>query len=356
MTGVFCLLILIICVSLFNIESKAPDNLGNATSRIVSYLGILVFALLVGLRYNPEVDPDFLNYWYVAQYGSEYHEYHRFEIFPRLIAYLVQHFHLPPSAWFIVMGAILAYFTLFAACRLRNRFMPYVFSGLVLLYLSFDMNVMRQGIAISVFLCAITYIGERNWKKFLLFMIIAFCFHKTSIIWSFSYFLTYINWERRPILYFGLVAILSALAFKFLDLIIPKLGVIFSILGRGQVSELSDLNLMIMEERGTGFGVILRYIRWFFLLCYIPKIAMDSHDRSLLCIYALFVMGVIMDTYSMYSIILSRVAIYPKISELLLYPYIFTCCRNSFVKVIMYIQVILMTYVLYNYLNSWNFV
>ena len=88
---------------------------------------------------------------------------------------------------------------------------------------------------------------------------------------------------------------------------------------------------------------------------YVPKIAKVNENHGLFCTYALFVMGVVMDLFSMHSIILARIAFYPKITELLLYPYLFSY-NNAFIKIIATLQVLFLTYVLYGYLDKWQFV
>ena len=356
MTGFLCLIVLIFTTALFRSAGKYSDTKGYALKMPQTILGVVVFSFLVGLRYNPVVDPDFLGYWGVAEYGSSFYEYDRIEILPRLLADVVHLFHWPPSAWFILMGGILAFFSLFAACRIRNRFMPIVFYGLMLLYLSFDMNVMRQGVAISVFLCAVTYIGERNWKKYLLFVALAYCFHKSSIIWSVSYFLTFLNWREKPLRYIVVIVLCSALAFKAFDYVLQNFGFVFTLLGKEQITNMADLDLMMMDKKGSGLGVIIRYIRWGVLLYFIPKIAKNSEDHGLFCIFILFVIGVVMDIFSMYSIILSRIAFYPQITELLLYPYVFIYKKSTLIKFIAIFQVLFLTYVLYGYLDKWQFV
>lgn len=354
--GFICLIILINSFLLIRIVSNSSNSKGYAITRPLAVCGMLLFSLLVGFRYNMGVDKDFINYWNVAQYGSDYHEYHRFEVIPKLFADIVHYLNMPASAWFILMGASLIYFTLFSACRISNRFMPYVFCGLLLIYLSFDMNVMRQGVALSIFLCAVTYIGEKNWKKFILFMILAFGFHKSSIIWSLSYLLAFLNWEKHSFKIFVFLAAGSALIFKALDYLIPYLSFIISALGQGEISTLSDMDLLMMDEKGSGIGVIIRYIRWGVLLYFIPKIAKKYNDNQLYCLYALFIMGVVFDVFSMYSIILSRIALYPQVTELLLYPYVLRSCKNALIKIIAFFQILFLTYVLYQYLDNWQFV
>lgn len=59
-------------------------------------------------------------------------------------------------------------------------------------FLTYDMGVIRQGIAISVTMYGIKYIKERNFKKFIFSTFVASMFHLTALIMIPLYF-----WEKR---------------------------------------------------------------------------------------------------------------------------------------------------------------
>ena len=155
--------------------------------------GMAVFSLWVGLRYNVKSDIDFEGYWNIVENGSSDFYYYHLEKIPKLCVDIVNNVGLPTSVWFIMMGAFLAFFTTFAARRFNGKYLFWLFLFFLLLYLTFDMNVIRQGVALSVMLCAFTYISERKWKRYLFFVFLAFCFHRSSIIWAPVYLLTYAN-------------------------------------------------------------------------------------------------------------------------------------------------------------------
>lgn len=55
-------------------------------------------------------------------------------------------------------------------------------------FLSFDMGIIRQGIAFSIILLSVRYIKERNVVKFIIIVFFASLFHTTSIIFLAAYF------------------------------------------------------------------------------------------------------------------------------------------------------------------------
>lgn len=371
--GLFCLLYLIFVLYLYK---KASIQKVRSNKFIIipgkAMLAIALFSLLVGLRYNDTtVDPDFMGYWDLAKYGLSdirlQREYDRFELIPRLLYDILFAYKLPPSVWFIVMGAVFAFFPTIAAVRINKRNLPVIIGGLLLLYLPFAMNGIRQGAAIAIFLCAITYIEEKNWKIFFILMAIAFGFHQSSIIWASVYLFAYFNWRRRAKFYYFVIGGVVIVVFGALSFFLQNFGIVLTAMGQEGAVQAYGVDFMVTEDDGSGFGVVMRYIRWFLLLVYIPLIAKKDSDNRLYIIFAIFIIGAVMDVFSMYSILLSRVALYPKISELLLYPYLFDYIRKNeynmkekvpvtLMKVIMFLQVTFLTYVLYSYLDRWHFV
>lgn len=64
-------------------------------------------------------------------------------------------------------------------------------------YFNTSLNLMRQFIAISVVIYASKFIINRNFVKFLIFIAIAFMFHKTAILYLPFYFLSNIKINRK---------------------------------------------------------------------------------------------------------------------------------------------------------------
>lgn len=82
-----------------------------------------------------------------------------------------------------------------------------VMSYLCLGQYTFNMTGMRQAMAMSLCLMAVTYIKERRFKAFLLMVLVAMQFHKTAIAFLPAYFLPWVIEKRRRVLLFfaGLV-------------------------------------------------------------------------------------------------------------------------------------------------------
>ena len=69
------------------------------------------------------------------------------------------------------------------------------------------MNQSRQQLAIMIIFYAYKYIKNRDFFKYLLFVLIAFCFHKSAIIMLPFYFLTNNEINKKNLLIYGIIGI-----------------------------------------------------------------------------------------------------------------------------------------------------
>ncbi|MBO0472990.1 transmembrane protein EpsG [Enterococcus sp. DIV0840] len=74
-------------------------------------------------------------------------------------------------------------------------------------FFNYSMNIMRQSIAIAIFLFSIHYLLKRENKKYILCIIIAMLFHKTSILYFMLLVLrnTKLQWKKIAIFSIGLI-------------------------------------------------------------------------------------------------------------------------------------------------------
>ena len=71
-----------------------------------------------------------------------------------------------------------------------------MFSSLFVYYIydftAFNMEVMREGMAVSLFLCSLVELNAKKFLRYILFALLAYMFHSFSIIASISYLLFYL--------------------------------------------------------------------------------------------------------------------------------------------------------------------
>ncbi|GGD01197.1 EpsG family protein [Enterococcus wangshanyuanii] len=107
---------------------------------------------------------------------------------------------------FVITHVIIILFTLVAIIRDSKN---YWISIIVLFgsgFFNYSMNIMRQSIAISIFLFSIHYLVRKENRKYIFWIIVATLFHKTSIIYFALLFLKKIklSWKQIAIFSIGL--------------------------------------------------------------------------------------------------------------------------------------------------------
>lgn len=113
--------------------------------------------------------------------------------------------------WLFFICAIITFAFLAKACK--DQSVNIVFSILLIFlirYYFLTLNIVRQGIAMSICLYAIKFIKEKNFKKYFFTILLASCFHMMSLIYIFIYFLCQINWKKKKnILIMALIPIVG---------------------------------------------------------------------------------------------------------------------------------------------------
>ena len=103
------------------------------------------------------------------------------EIGFRLISYIKNLINAPDQFVIIVMAAISVGATYFMIVKTSNHMLLSVFIFLPIM-LQFDMHATRSGVAASLGLIAMYHFKNKNWKQFILFMIMTISFHRSSLV------------------------------------------------------------------------------------------------------------------------------------------------------------------------------
>jgi len=121
------------------------------------------------------------------------------ETFPMLI-FIVACISIIPKMYFIYINS-------------NNRLLclAMYFSSI---FITYDMGVMRQGIAIAIMFFSIKYIEQRNLKRFILSIIIATSFHISAVIFIPLYFLSNKRLTKKT---YYVVALISLILSMFMN-------------------------------------------------------------------------------------------------------------------------------------------
>lgn len=185
---VFTLLIFFSFLEVIHLSKKTLSNLH-------IFVGVM-FVLIAGLRYETGVD------WRAYQYTFDnmpaldqaFYTKNLSEVFFSLdLGYALLNSVIKmlgggiQTLFFVVSLAS----TILLIKNLRY-YTEYVLTGLLIYYsfffFVFDLSGLRQGLAMQIFFYALKYIGEKNFKKFILCLLIATSIHWTAFLLLYLYF------------------------------------------------------------------------------------------------------------------------------------------------------------------------
>ena len=87
------------------------------------YIAILVYGLVLGLRWN--VGKDFLAYYDLITGQLSDVVFSRIEFLPRELMVIIQDFHLPFYTWFIIMAIVQILFLYISVNRVSKKLLPW---------------------------------------------------------------------------------------------------------------------------------------------------------------------------------------------------------------------------------------
>lgn len=146
-------------------------------------LSSLAFALVMAVRWN--VGMDFMMYYKTyqqVQAGWLTFNFNRLEPLFRLLYWIFGSQNVHYSIPFGII-AFIQCFLIFVGLRKYPQTWVFIPMTLMLsvLFISYD-NIMRHMLAFSIFICAIPYLAERQYWKYLGLILIAALFHKSALI------------------------------------------------------------------------------------------------------------------------------------------------------------------------------
>lgn len=226
-------------------------------------IAISLFVLLIGCRYN--VGQDYMLYmqtfldskndvneFWVRNYAGTFEL--AFSIFIRFCNSL----GLPYYFLFIFIAFIQIYF-LFKYSKQSGAVFPFIIFFYITCYFQDSMNVMRQFCAFMVILNSIVFIKEKCFYKFLLCMMVAFCFHRSSLILLPFYF--FINKPLNLRISLQIVILFtiffsSNIFYSYLaNTIFPKIEVFLLSQNIGDAYYFSNADVFLTEKVKGGFGI-----------------------------------------------------------------------------------------------------
>ena len=279
------------------------------------------FAMIFGCRWG--VGRDYFRYLYA--YTDIIPE--RFEFLFQGITVILKRIGAHFSIYFAIW-ALLDIFLLYYSIRNYRFVFPYIAFFLIFgsYYLPM-MNAVRQYISALFFLYSIKYIEQKQFLKYCVCIVLAFLFHKLSIILFIIYPLLRLNddWFKSPLLQF--ILFFSAVILSFYsELIIQWIEIPFRWLTDVLGYNIYDYE-NLMDERydrnrfgnNTGLGI------WVKILITTPIIALSKpfkeyyNSSHINMFYSLYFLGVLLSLLFGQSIVLNRIALFFAIFQLIIH-------------------------------------
>lgn len=211
--------------TILNFFARITKKKNIKASLLIGAFAILIPILVCGLRYNVGTDYSSYQQWfnyYLSHKLSLKNDEIGFGLLIKAIQLVTQN-----SQFLFLIVAIIINILIMAFIRKHTEFFElgyFLFIALYFYYSSF--NILRQWIAITIFLYAIRYIYNKNFKKYLLCILIACAFHKTAIITIPMYFALNMKLNKKNII---IVSLTILMLYVGLNTILLKANSIFNI-------------------------------------------------------------------------------------------------------------------------------
>lgn len=275
-------------------------------------LVILFFSVIMGARYG--VGTDFFNYLNI--YNHDYlieGEEVGFGLIAGFLAKNRVHF-----SWFFGLFAFLQISFLFYAFKNERYLYPHLSFLLVFgAYFVPLVNLIRQGLALAIFIFSIKFIEKREFWHYLFWISIASLFHKSAVLLFPLYFLLKSGkdfFSSRVLQLFLIAApmiVLTSMEFsQILKYLVMPLETLLDLLDYNQYSVEYLLAERNLSKVGSGMGFILMLIIDLWIVFFSKRLKLFYNSRRFMIFYNLYFIGVLSRIIFSFSYILLRPFLY----------------------------------------------
>lgn len=314
-TYLFYTFFLLSCLLGFGIlvvgKRKKASDLGIDFNKPGVYFFILVYSLIIGLRYN--VGRDYVGY---TDWFKELRHTGQFPVdndfgFIWLNEILVN-LGLESYMLFIIIAFLQILFLLLSLRKISFLGSWYLYFFFTSLLFFTSLNTMRQTVALFIFMYCIQLFENKKYLYTCLLSILAFSMHKTVIILfvllPFLKFEWFKNVKIQGTILFLSVFILPVFFSVILDFASP----IINLLGYNYYIENLDLMKEITDEnnKGDGLSVFLFFFIDLFIIFFYNKLKKQYSSYNFVMFYNIYFVGLILSRVFAENFILTRIADY----------------------------------------------
>ena len=304
----------------------------------VLFIYLVVFLSCFNYQTFPDVRTYNRHYEFLVQNSiSVFYYYHGYVLEIGYVAFnkLLTFLSSDPRVIYIARGFIFSICILYV---IRKHSTNYLLSFLIF-FLCFGVNqsvfVVRQYLALAIFLLSINSILHKQLIKFIVIWAIAFSIHGSLIICLPLYWIyNYLNINKSSMFFWVFIAILGACLAHFLfDFVAEKLGIY-------------EAYLLFNDEEGTSAGMLMRT-----LVILIPLLLFCSSKIRLEAYGKLYFFTGLLNTCFGIAVIGipsgSRLVTNYNAFAILIIPYVFSSLKVKNTRYIYFCSILLIFYILY---------
>lgn len=250
------------------------ENFNNRNlNKYLFFISFIILVIFGGIRFDTGWDYPGYQYYYeiipgILEFISNYNDYSYIYFEPgfKILISLFKSFDLDFSIFIFTVNLITT-FLFFVFINKVSKYSGYR-NLIVLLYFSTvflfsNFSVLRQGIAIGIWLCSLFYCKD-NVYKYLFLVFIASLFHYSVSIFFIIPLLLSLNWNIKRVLLVSIIVLIIYIAkihwIKSISFLLPD--IIYNKLEHYMVSD------RFGTERSLGFGFIEKVL-FLMMLCYL---------------------------------------------------------------------------------------
>lgn len=265
-------------------------NLNSKQSYFVIFISIVLYSLIIGMRYN--VGADYLTY--MNDYNNQSIE--RYEIGFKFLNNFFYHvgFPFPLLCIFIAFCQLFLVYSGFK--KYRELFPWIIFFYFTTLYIFFSINGMRQALAISIVIYSFQFIQERKLLRFTFTILVAMSIHKSAIVLLPFYFIANYELLRNRLIQYLLYITFVALGFIFKDYIWQLTSIAAPIIGYEDISEnIEHYQEINWSNNGFGLSVYFWFILNSLIIFYYDRLKIAFPNKMFIILYNIFFVGLLIN-------------------------------------------------------------
>jgi hypothetical protein len=310
-----------------------------------TFLLIILLILIASLRYETGTDfHAYLSLWQASTplyIGVDY-RYEFYEVGFRYLTSFIKMFGDNSILYFFSLSFISISIFYISIKKYYLNLNIAIFMYFCLFYLVYVFNAMGQAIVMSIFLFTLEYFFKKNTFKILSISVISMLIHKSGIFIMIAY-LGYRVFKKIKIDYMVYIGIPLMLIVYKLKLLILLFSNIFP--------NMAYTYMEIFSDSTSYFQIVTRIVITLILFYFYKQFKNNDFYKNIFLIYLFGLLLYI--GFSEFNILATRINMFFRITEILLFANILMYTKNLFTKNILFgLMVIIYTYSFYVIINN----